>query len=341
MTTMHRTRNALRLARLGVAMARNQPLPFSVTFVLTHRCNFRCQYCDIPDAATEEMSREEFFAAIDELTAAGMARASFSGGEALVRPDTVDIIAHAHNHGLFTSLNSNGWLIGPWLNRLAPVLNMLVLSLDGPEHIHDAVRQRRGSYARVIDAIDEARARGITVATITVLGPWNTHEETIEEILELARKHQFWAYFQPAYRHCFDLRDGWIHGFQSTWFEQIAVTLSNAAARGLPVGSSPGFFERLRRGPNFGDCTRCAAGKYFATVMPEGWVVPCHLTSRTGRYLNGRTVGFARAFFEMPRPPPGPGCAISPYQESDLIFSLDRTAITTALRRLTPPGNKP
>jgi hypothetical protein len=30
----------------------------------------------------------------------------------------------------------------------------------------------------------------------------------------------------------------------------------------------------------------------------------------------------------------GPGCAISPYQETDLIFSLDRAAIAAALRRL-------
>ena len=100
-----------------------------------------------------------------------------------------------------------------------------------------------------------------------------------------------------------------------------------------------GFFERLRAAPHFSDCSRCTAGRYFATVMPDGLVVPCHLTMGQASYLNGREVGFARAFLEMPRPS-GPGCAISPYNESDLIFSLDPRAVIAAVRRamssLTP-----
>src|SRR5208337_4934560 len=81
--------SARRLARLGMARAAGRPLPFSMTFILTHRCNFRCDYCDVPDAAGAEMSRDEFCAAIDELAAEGMQRASFSGGEALLREDAL------------------------------------------------------------------------------------------------------------------------------------------------------------------------------------------------------------------------------------------------------------
>ena len=86
---------ARRGLRLGVALATGRPLPFSMTFILTHRCNFRCRYCDIPDAAGTEMSTEEFRRAIDELADARMARASFSGGQALPRPDALEIIRHA------------------------------------------------------------------------------------------------------------------------------------------------------------------------------------------------------------------------------------------------------
>src|SRR5690348_13832376 len=99
-----------RMVRLGVAMARQRPLPFSVTFILTHRCNFRCDYCDIPASAADEMTTDEFRGAIDTFAGMGMARASFSGGEALLRPDALDIIGHAKSVGMFTSLNSNGWL---------------------------------------------------------------------------------------------------------------------------------------------------------------------------------------------------------------------------------------
>ena len=52
---------------------------------------------------------------------------------------------------------------------------------------------------------------------------------------------------------------------------------------------------------------------------------------------DGREVGFPEAFHRMPRPTSGKGCAISPYQESDLIFSLDPRAIVSAFRKSRPP----
>lgn len=323
---------ALRSGRLAVALATGTPLPFSMTFILTHRCNFRCDYCRIPDAAGKEMTAEEFRLAIDELTTVGLARASFSGGEALLRRDAPDIIAHARSRGLTTSLNSNAWLAEKHLDRLAEILDMLVISLDGPEHVHDLVRNRRGSYKRVLRALDGARARGIRTATITVLSRANLH--ILEEVAALAKEHDFFAYFQPAYEDCFEHRAGLDPKLGPAIYEDIARRLRAAAANDMPIGASDGYLQRLSQGPTFGDCTQCSAGRYFGTVMPDGVVVPCHLTSGDHNYPNGLEVGFANAFRSLPRPRPGPGCAISPYQETDLIFSLDRKAIAAAARRL-------
>ena len=325
---------AERAVRLGIARASGRRLPYSVTFILTHRCNFQCDYCDIPAAAGDEMTAAEICGAIDELYAAGMARASFSGGEALIRPDALDIIGHARSLGLMTSLNTNGWLALRHMDALASAVDMLVLSLDGPEASHDLVRKKRGSYARVVEAIREARSRGIAVATITVLSRSNLH--VVDDVLRLAKEHGFWAYFQPAYTDCFSHARGLDPALGAAALASIAQDLGRARASGLPVGASPGYLERLGRGPSFGDCASCNAGRYFGTVMPDGAVVPCHLVSGEARYPNGREIGFARAFQEMPHPASGPGCAISPYQESDLIFSLDPRAIAAAVQRLLP-----
>ena len=115
-------RMAGRSARLAVAMARGRPQPYSMVFVLTNRCNFRCDYCDVPANAGAEMSTVEFRAAIAELAEAGMGRAAFGGGEALLRPDAVELIEYAKAQGCFTSLNSNGWTTERWLDRLAGCL---------------------------------------------------------------------------------------------------------------------------------------------------------------------------------------------------------------------------
>ncbi len=323
------SRMAGRSARLALSMARGRAQPYSMVFVLTNRCNFRCEYCDVPAAAAGEMSTDQFRAAISELAGAGMGRAAFGGGEALLRRDAIDLIEHAKSEGCFTSLNSNGWKTEPYLDRLANCLDMLVISLDGPDNVHDVVRKKRGSYERVIRVIQEAKKRGIAVATISVIGPWN--ETRVDEILELASTHGFWAYFQPAYVDCFAHDSGLRNGIDPAMLVRLADQLT-AAIGHAPVGSSQRFFDRLRAAPNFSDCSRCTAGKYFATVMPDGLVVPCHLTTGQGPYLNGLEVGFTRAFLEMPHPK-GPGCAISPYNESDLIFSLDPKAVIAAVRR--------
>lgn len=327
-----------RLVRLGLARASGGRVPFSMTFILTHRCNFRCAYCDVPDAADQEMTREEFCGAIDELAAAGMQRASFSGGEALLRPDALDIVRHARGLGLTTSLNSNAWLAAERIDELAACLDMLVLSLDGPPHVHDLVRRRRGSYERVVNVIEAAHARGLTVATITVLSHANLG--VVDDVLELAQEHGFWAYFQPAYEQCFDHRAGLDPSFGPRTYADVAARLRDAKRRGRPVGASTAYLDRLERGPSFGDCLECNAGRYFGTVMPDGTLVPCHLTSGRREYPNGRRTGFAKAFLDFPRPPPGPGCAISPYQESDLIFALDRNAVAEAVRRLAGPPRR-
>lgn len=324
-------------ARLGVALATGGGFPFSATFILTHRCNFQCAYCNIPAAAGREMTTAEFCRAIDELRAAGLVRASFSGGEALLRRDALSIIKHARGVGLMTSLNSNAWMTGRHLDELAENLDLLVVSLDGPEPVHDLVRRRAGSYARVISVLEGARERGLATATITVLSRENMH--VIDEVLALAERYGFYAYFQPAYEDCFDHEKGVDPAIDGRLFADIAGRLAAGLAAGRPVGASARYVERLEQGPVFGDCSKCSAGRFWGTVLPDGVVIPCHLQASSGeKFLNGLEVGFAAAFRGLRRPMSGPGCAISPYQETDLIFSLDRGAIAAALRRLVRRG---
>ncbi|MFN7953949.1 MAG: radical SAM protein [bacterium] len=319
------------LARLGWAMATRRRLPFSMVFILTNRCNFQCEYCNIPAQAGDEMSEAEFRRAIDELTALGMSRAAFSGGEVTIRRECAPLIGYAKSLGLFTSMNTNAWLSAAQIDELTPNLDMVVTSLDGPEDVHDEVRHRKGSYRRVMASLERFLGSGVAVATITTLGPWNLPH--VEWVLEQAERLGFFAYFQPAYEDCFHLEAGIHSTFDGATLDSIAARLQVARASGRPVGSSPGYFERLSRAPRFSDCGTCKAGIYFGTVLADGRVIPCHLTSE-GAYLNGREVGFARAFLEAPHPASGPGCSVTPLVENDLIFSLEPRAILAAARQI-------
>ncbi len=327
-------RSAVRRA-LGFAYAKASggSMPVSITFITTDRCNFDCSYCQIPHAPTPEMSTDDFKRAIYEFCRHGLTRASFSGGEVMLRRDTVELVTYSKSLGLFTSLNSNGWSTGRHLDELAGVLDMLVVSLDGDREAHDAVCRRPGSYDRVLDLLSDARDHGISTATISVIGPWNLH--LLDDLMATASRLGAWAYFQPAQADCYDQSAGLTGGLGASEIHALANALERGLARNEPIAASTGYLARLKQAPKFTSCAKCAAGRFFASVLPDGRVVPCHLTSERHHYPSGLDVGFVKAFNALPRPS-GDGCAISPYQESDLIFSLDRNAIQAALRRSIP-----
>ncbi len=318
--------------RIASTLASGRPTPLSITFILTHRCNLRCQYCDVPAAADLEMDTAAFERAIDQLLAAGMVRASFSGGEALLRDDAPALLARAHAGGAMTSLNTNGWLADGQLEALAPVLDQLMVSMDGPAAIHDRVRGKAGGHARALQTLIQGRELGIATSSIAVLGPWNV--DHLDEILQSAAEHGYWAYVQPAMVSCFDGRKGLQPALSNAALAGIADRLDLARRQGLPVGASPGFVDLLRRAPVFGDCSRCQAGRRFATVMPEGHIVPCHLQTAIGGWPDGREQGFDVAFQQLAAPLQGPGCAIAPYQEADMVLRLEPRAVGAALMRL-------
>lgn len=324
--------------RFAVARVTGGRLPLSVAFMLTHRCNFRCAHCQIPGTCTDEMSAGEFCGAINELAAAGMTRASFSGGEALLRSDTAQIVAHAKSLGLFTSLNSNGWLAQERLGELAGSLDMVVFSLDGSAEAHDASRSQPGSHARVLAAICKARSLGIAVATITLVQP--DCLSVIDDVLQIAGDLGFWPYFQPIQENCFERRAGIRTGPDDGWLRDLADRLLRARRDGLPVGNSSAWLKLLASGKSQGGCAGCAAGRFTATVLPDGTLVPCHMTLGDRAWPNGRRLGFAKAFDEMPKPLPTGGCTISPNRETTLLLSLKPTSVLAALRHLRPPPGR-
>lgn len=281
------------------------------------------------------MTTAAWKAGLSELAEAGLLRASFSGGEALLRPDALEIVAHARALGLSTSLNSNGWLTDAQLDELAPQLDLLMISLDGPAAEHDAARRKPGSHQRALAVLQRARQLGLATTSITVLTPANLH--VVEPVLALAQQYGFWSYFQPAYQGCFDRHRGLDPGLTAPLLADVANRLRQQRRLGLPVGASEGYLRRLAAAPQFGSCSNCHAGQNFFTILPDGACIPCHLTADERVWPNALELGFARAFAQMPRPSEGAGCAISPYQEQDLIFGLDRSAVAAAVRRLAGP----
>ncbi len=90
-------------------------MPLRVMFELTYECNFRCKHCYIPEKyrrqyRSRQLKTERVFDTIRQLKDAGCLYLGFTGGEPLVRPDIMRILAFAKKQGFQVIVYSNGSL---------------------------------------------------------------------------------------------------------------------------------------------------------------------------------------------------------------------------------------
>jgi pyrroloquinoline quinone biosynthesis protein E len=87
------------------------PVPLGLLAELTHRCPLGCPYCSNPldlTAAKDELDGATWTRVFNEAAALGALQVHLSGGEPASRRDLVDIVASAHNAGLYTNLITSG-----------------------------------------------------------------------------------------------------------------------------------------------------------------------------------------------------------------------------------------
>ena len=326
-------RRTLPVVQLAVRRLRRRKSPFQMTLSLTNRCNFKCDYCDIPLQRREELDTAEWCRMIDELADAGMGRASLIGGEPLLRPDAGAIIRHLKSRGVHTAMNTNGWFVPERIDELAE-LDLACVTLDGPPEVHD-VQRRRGSYDKAVRAIELLVARGVRVVTMTVLTPLGAG--TMDHVLRAARHLGVDAYFQLEHDKTVDVMAPIAPRLRDEQIVEIARTLLRRKEAGEPVGNSRAILaQHVANGRYLGSCEGCYAGRYYGYVLCDGTVAPCLLTQWQPEQGNGRAHGYARAFEEM-GPPRGPGCSCVPTHQVNQVldFRLDVVwdALELALRR--------
>jgi len=141
--------------------------PYDIYVHLTNKCNLQCPYCyNKSDRETKiklekrglvapTMSTDEFKALLDRLVVNGVRRILFTGGEPLLRPDAMELIAFAREKsdervrsgGTAVNLEilTNATLIKPQVaEEMCRLLDSVTMSLDGHEaHMHEEQRGER------------------------------------------------------------------------------------------------------------------------------------------------------------------------------------------------------
>lgn len=246
-----------------------------------------------------------------------------------MRGDIGELISYARHLGFITTLSTNGWFLNENLDKIKG-LNVIILSLDGLEKVHDQQR-KKGSFARVLEAADACNDLGINVFGLTVLTRYNLNQ--IDAILDLAAEHGFVQIFQPVEPRDFFRDDlATIYPDPADLINAISKLIM-AKKKGACVYNSFAYLRFLESWPEYHKRINCWAGRISCVVNMDGTVVPCNNLTKDGYVLNGFDTGFERAFNEM-RDYGCTGCWTNCYQENNCIMNLSPNAIVSAMYRL-------
>lgn len=171
----------------------NQPLaPYRMDLALTYRCNENCSHCYNARPRTHpEIDTQAWQSIISRIWEIGVPHICFTGGEATLRTDLPELIAHAEAQGQITGLLTNGRRLSDndYAKSLKDAgLDHVQITIESARSdIHDQMVRARGAWEDTVAGIRNALDLGLFVMTNTTLLQANADqiEETIDFLATL------------------------------------------------------------------------------------------------------------------------------------------------------------
>jgi radical SAM protein with 4Fe4S-binding SPASM domain len=166
--------------------------PYRMDLAVTYRCNNDCAHCynarerNFPELKTDDWNR-----VTDKLWDLGVPHIVFTGGEATLRDDLPELIAHAESNGQITGLNTNARRLADmdYVKKLVDAgLDHVQITVEScvPE-IHDEMMRVNGAFRQTIQGLKNALASKLYVMTNTTMLKTNVHKipETLDFLADL------------------------------------------------------------------------------------------------------------------------------------------------------------
>lgn len=154
-------------ARIAGRLFQKRGLPVSLIFFVTSKCNLLCTHCFY----WEELNKKKDELTLEEIekisrSIPNLLSLSLTGGEPYLRPDLPDIAAAFERNSNVRNIQipSNGLLVERTVSRAEELLSKVRrarvntgVSLDGPEEVHNQIRQNPKSFGRALETLKELK----------------------------------------------------------------------------------------------------------------------------------------------------------------------------------------
>jgi MoaA/NifB/PqqE/SkfB family radical SAM enzyme len=304
-TTTHDPRpTTLEVLRRQATLTTHRIHTLPVLVLMPHsRCNCRCVMCDIWKANEErrELSREDLSRQLGSLRALHVQRVVLSGGEALMHPNLWRLCELLKELPVRITLLSTGLLLEAYATAVARWCDEVIVSLDGSQPVHDAIRRIPHAYERLGAGVAAVKALGVSVSGRCVVQRANfrdlpnvidsAHSLALDRISFLAADVSSTAFNRPEPWQGDRVSEVALDPDESTELGQIVEDTIGRYAHDFATGFIAESPDKLRRLPRYfaalngdGDfpTTVCNAPWVSTVVEADGTVRPCFFHRRLG-----------------------------------------------------------
>ncbi len=307
--------------------------PLGVTWNITYRCNLKCGYCGIWQKKVEELDTQSVFNIINELANSGTKFIKFTGGEPILRKDFEDIVSFCKAKNMHVFINSNGSLIKKEFSKIEDI-DEVQFSLDGPRHIHDAIRGI-GVHDNVIEAIEICKDRNINVFLNTVLSKYNIAH--ISYILNVAKKYKIGVFFQPVAQSLANSDDDILalFGAEEKEYKEIINYLMEEKLRGNKyISNSISGLRYIYCWPH-PQKINCAVSFIHLLLEPDGKIFICNIYPNYQKYLVSISASVRETFDRVRLPQACSECWCGSLTEFNLAVNLKLDSMLETWKRFS------
>jgi len=287
--------------------------PRSVSLRPTFLCNLNCVMCafansaadgDMPITRASDMLPLEVAKRLTDDLAPHHTCLTVTGGEPFLWPPMFELFDYARSRGVLTTVTTNGTLLVRRIDDLkASPPDVVVVSVLGPEEVHDSIVGLKGAFSRIVEGlhlIDEAKggdrlARPLLIVNTPII---MENAEALPSVVSLGRRWPILAnHFQHLWFTTPEMRaaqcevdacpDGVLSEGIALEAESVdpariwhGIRQARVESRGHPVLFYPDLTRRqvetyYRRPTELVTRDRAICAWIFSHVLPSGEVSPC------------------------------------------------------------------
>lgn len=167
-------------------------LPGRVWIYSNYHCNLVCTYClteSGPKVARRELSADRMVDIADEATALGFTALGLTGGEPFLLPFMPALLARLSRALPVVALTNATLFTGKRLEQVAALAGLPVqiqVSLDSADARKNDAERGRGNFAKVVQAIEALRERGVHVRIATTAE--HVPDDELDQLCSLHRE---------------------------------------------------------------------------------------------------------------------------------------------------------